>query len=306
MVGLNSNKIFERILAFDSKLNYERLFTNNKFKSEVYLISSIDFKEKYVYKIFSRGKIEYDLILDVILKLNNFNFLCPKLFYSKFDENKKKIHLIYEYIDCDEKFDISNDFHISNFILLLKNFYEITKFIDGENRNQYFLSKIERIERKLGEDNLNGRIFEFIKKDLSNLMGVKGSMGVGGGVSVSLNRVILRDINPTNILISKGKFYLIDFDEISFGELEFDLADIYLNFSSGKNVSENLLFLNKIIFGLDLKDYDIISIKIIYYLILILYHESLFIFESNSEKLSNLKKIKFFFENRVLLAEKLG
>ncbi|MCA9496957.1 MAG: phosphotransferase [Nanoarchaeota archaeon] len=294
-LDLEQDEVFENIISFDSRFNYEKLPTNNKFKSEVYLVSSSKFDDKYVYKIFSRGKKEYELIKKVILELNVNKYSTPILYYYKYDDLSAKVHFIFEYIVSDQKFDINDKSHLDNFFNLLIDFYNLTGQLSGENRNDYIISKIKKVEKCLSEDYLNRKVFEFIKKDLKELMGE--------------NRVILRDINPTNILISKGNFYLIDFDEVAFGEIECDLADIYLNFTLAKSVLENIGFLSELKLRLESKlDFskNLNSDKIIYYLILILYHEIFFIFETNSQKLFNLKKIKFFFENREFLSKKIN
>jgi len=265
-------------------------------------------KESYILKInSSKTNKEFELIKKTIQTLNENNFQTPKLLFSTHQQNKS--YFLFE--DITETGDgrlgtgavttqasfgnrlSSIDKNqeqkrkIEDIIKILEKFYKITEKIENNNKNENQI--ITYIENNLER-------FSFIHKNILHKI-----INELKEINTNQNRLIITDINNTNFLEFKKKTYIIDFDEVCFCEIEYDIAQVFLNFILNENpknsLEQNISELKKII-----TEYNKISetsnLKIINYLIISMYHDIIKYDHHQEIQEQIFKKVIFILNNK--------
>jgi len=284
----NNNKFYEDIISFSNKFIYEKIETKNSKITEVYFIK---FKnQKYILKINKQIQIQnFKLINKIINKIFNNDFPTPKLFYSKFNKTNKCSYFIFEYIEKSEKLNKNEQKIRLKIIKNLNKFYELTNDIEFEKQLETpFLKYYEDIEKFLNNEyhkNIIKNSLEYIKSNNN-----------------SNKKIIFRDINPDNIIQNKNNFYFIDFDLVSFGDKELDIAVFFVSFFSNNDCLEiKLNNLKELLNHLEQLNKE----KIINYIILVFYNFFINI-EEKEIKSFYLKNILLFNENKQLILNELN
>jgi thiamine kinase-like enzyme len=117
-------------------------------------------------------------------------------------------------------------------------------------------------------------------------------------------RLLIVDINSSNFIETKSDIYMIDFDEILFGEIEFDLADFFTDFfeREKQSLKEIIEIYKEFLSYFDNYSYDVD--KILDYIILILISE-LTPNTKDSENEYKLRGVKFILANRKIIYDML-
>lgn len=281
----NKNDFFEEIINFSNKFIFEKIFTCNEKITEVFKV--IIENKKYILKINkNQSNEEFNLVINLINHLNQNNFPTPKLLYSKYFEQKS--YFIFDYIKNEEKYNIFNENHLIQLTQILNQFYTLSEKIEKNKKieNQF----ITKIEEKLNlENQVHSKIlFESINEIKKTL---------------KQNNIIIEDINPDNILINNKIINIIDFDLVSLGELELDMASLFVKFIPDISTLETKLNLfSQILNNLNIKS-KIDLLKIINYIILLLYQESV---NKNVEiQKVSLNNIIMFYQNKEFIIKQL-
>lgn len=266
--------MYDEIINFNEKFTYKRFKKTNNY-SDSYLVD-----DKYILKITNnKTKTQFDLIVKIIQNLNEKNFPTAKCLFSKYKNNKS--YFVFEYIRGDK---ITKDKkYIKDISNLINLFYDMTKDFEIEKDN-CLLYQAHKMIISINNDKYKQIFIETIeklKKNQNNL------------------RLIITDVNTSNFIIKDNKLYLIDFDEVLFGEIEFDLADFIedyfnLNIETLDEKVEDIKFL--------LESFEINSEKIIDYLISILIFELNF----NSYNKKRVDFLEYVLENKETLMNKLS
>jgi thiamine kinase-like enzyme len=267
--------------------NKEYIFSENaipKTKKATDILIAKNKDEKYIFKInHTKTEEEFELIKKTIMELNSSNFPTAKLVYCEYKDNKS--YFIFEYIKGSKITKIEN--HLQKIAELTKQFYEITKKIPL-NPNLTFNSLAPKIRIKTQSPILH----DIFNKALHELL------------RSSHTQLIICDINSSNFIENQKGLYMIDFDEIFFCEIEFDLADLFTDYfktNKGK-IAETIKNYRKYIS--EFKEYDISIQKILDYIILILISE-LTPNAPQSENHDKMETLKFILKNRKILLKHL-
>ncbi|MFW6286040.1 MAG: hypothetical protein ACOC16_02865 [Nanoarchaeota archaeon] len=272
--------IFEKIINFDSNFQYKQISKTKK-ATDIYLVEDKKVNQntkKYILKInHQKNKEEYNLIINTIKLLNKNKYPTPKLLHSKYINSKS--YFIFEYIKGNPiKQESKNIIPISN---LIKEFYNITKNTPI-NSNLTLQEKVKNFKLNISTPIYKKIFYDILTQIIQNIQNEK-------------LRII--DINTSNFINIENQLYIIDFDEIFFTEIEFDIADLFTDFvkihkdSFFEIIKYYNLFLN------EFKEYDINNEKIINYMILILISE----LTNNAPKEENtwkMQAIHFLFTNK--------
>lgn len=277
-----NDKFFENIINFSSNFKFEKLFTYDDKITEVFKVSYND--KFYILKINKvKSRQDFILITNLIDLLNKENFPTPKLLYSKYLNDIS--YFILEFIENDSKFNIFNETHIKNLINILNLFYDTSdkiKFqknikLEDNTNLLLFFENFSSFQNSINSKIIN-ECLNYIKENLN------------------INKLIISDINPENILIKNNNLYLIDFDQIKFFEVELDLAVLLINFIPiSSNLEIKLNIFSNILNNLKLKNKLDIE-KIINYSILFLYKKYYL-----SEKYKHNLDIKNSYINLILI-----
>ncbi len=307
----NKEDIFEEIISFNQKFNYKLIKSKNN--NKVYKITSkINYennttKQIFILKINNEIKDieEFHLKTQIITKLHENNFNTPELYYNKFSNNLS--YFIFEYINTKENINLNNnnnnnDYNNSNNtehlikkerIQILTNFlcdfYTITDNINPYNENL----KIANIIDKINSKTKNNPTLCKIEKSAIEII---KSHGIN-------SYCIITDVNASNIIMEETtkKYYMIDFDEICFGDYEFDISDYFSEIILEINFKKALSIIIKMSKTIKEKtNKQIIPEKIINYTILNLIRD---LRKTNSKALNNkiLWKINLIHEQKEIL-----
>jgi len=175
--------------------------------------------------------------------------------------------------------------------LLLGEFYRIAKDISFLNQD-YKVKYLKKIE--------------FVKSGMSNVTHKRISDNIKNNIESDFDssNLILMDINLTNFIVSKGEMYLIDFDEVSFGEIEFDIADLFLNFAIDKNIF-NLDKARSILDSYNGFGFNVRVSRIFDYMILLLFYRIYFVYKKMSQKRDTMFSLVNLLKNLKLYKQKL-
>ena len=278
---------FNALIVTDNLKKYKNLSKN--ICRETYRIEKN--KENFILKINnSKTKEEFELIKKTIQTLNDNNFQTPKLLFSIYWQNKS--YFLFEDIsetgalEIQSKRDTEQKKKNETILKLLQKFYKITLEIENNKNENQIINFIENnIER-----------FSFIHKNILHKI-----INELKEIKTNQNRLILTDINYSNFLEFKKKNYMIDFDEVCFSDIEYDIAQVFLNFILNENpknsLEQNIFELKKII-----KEYDKISennhLKIINYLIISMYHDIIKYDHHKEIQEQIFKKVLFILNNK--------
>lgn len=277
-----NEKEFTKLITSENLSKYKNLSKN--FCRKVYKIENNN--KNYILKInTSKTLEEFELITKIILILNDNKFSTPKLLFSKYQN--KTSYFLFEYIlEIGEGRGERGDEDIEKILKLLLKYYKLTSKNLNEKKENEIIKYLENNIDKFSfiHKNLLQNIISELKEDKNQIL-----------------IAILTDVNPTNFIQVKNKVYLIDFDEVCFSEIEFDIAQIFLNFiinvKTKNTLEQNLLELKKIILNFETIQ-KINSSKIINYLIISMYQD-IFKYEQNKEIQEEIfKKILFILNNK--------
>lgn len=276
---------FNKIITEENLKKYKNLSKNicrQTYKIEIG-------KKNYILKINSSKTLEeFELIVKTIQTLNENKFSTPKLIISKYEHNIS--YFLFEYVEesIDKEIKGLRDKDIETILKLVKEFYKLTSKIANENKENQIILYVEKNIEK----------FSFIHKNL--LHNIINELKE----TTSKCRLIVTDINKTNFLNSKKTLNMIDFDEVCFSEIEYDISQIFLNFilnEKPKNsLEQNIKELKKII-----KEFEKITVinplKIINYLIIAMYHDIIKFEHEKRIQEEIFKKILFILNNKKLI-----
>lgn len=251
--------------------------------TDIHIVQNQD--EKYIFKInHNKTKEEFELIIQTIQKLNSSKFPTAKLIYSEYTNNKS--YFIFEYINGEKiKKDEHNLKQIAN---LTKQFYKITKEM-LINPNLTFNSLSKKVTLKTQSPIL----LDIFQKTLTKLL------------INNHEQLIICDINSSNFINTKNGLYMIDFDEIFFCEIEFDIADFFTDYFKINKTSIAEIIKNYKSYLIQFKEYEISISKILNYIILILISE-LTSSASQSENQYKMETLKFILKNKKILLKHLS
>lgn len=189
----------------------------------------------------------YNLI-NTIYSLNFLSVDVPELVAHSNLENVSIF--VFKVLRGLRDFDVTLSEDFEFLARFLANFYRETK---GLQTNSSCIFKKEVLSRNVGDFLLS--VYR------SSFQRVKY-------VEKQRSRVVLRDVNPTNFKYVDNKLFLIDLDEIQMGEIEQDLAYVFLKFND--KVRFNLEFVQryKIILR-ELREFRVDVDRIISYVVLI-------------------------------------
>ncbi len=248
-------------------------------------------KENYILKINnSKTNKEFELIKKTIQTLNENKFQTPKLLFSIYQQNKS--YFLFE--DITETGASEQKRKIEDIIKILLKFYKITQKIENNNNNENQI--INFIENNIER-------FSFIHKNILHKI-----INELKEINQSQNRLIITDINNTNFLEFKKKTYIIDFDEVCFSDIEYDIAQIFLNFilnENPKNSLEQNISELKIIITQYNKISETSNLKIINYLIISMYHDIIKYDHHKEIQEQIFKKVLFILNNKETIIKHL-
>lgn len=273
---------FEKIIKkdFSKYVNLSKNICRQIYKIELN-------KKNYILKLNnSKTKEEYELIIKTILTLNETKFKTSTLIFSKYENNTS--YFLFEYLNGIE----TKIFEIKDIINIVQEFYKITENISNKTNENHIIKTIE--------NNLEN--FSFIHKNILHKIIIELKE------IRNQNRIIITDINQTNFIQFKKNIYLIDFDEICFSEIEYDIAQIFLNFilytNSKNSLEQNIIELKKII--IEFKNIsEIYNLKIINYLIISMYHDIIKYNHKKEIQENIFKKIIYILNNKELILKRL-
>jgi len=211
--------------------NYKELFTSNR-DTNIFLIKN-DRKNIIYKKVFDLCLKRYNQIiyLNKILVYNDF--YTPKILDSKLDKKSNVGYFLYEFIEKDREF-LRNKRDFEKLADGVINFYDLTK-----NFKSDIIFKPFKDDLYLKFENINSYYKKLYLKVVKNIEKNKDK-----------RRFIFRDLHKKNLIISKEKFYFLDLDDCKVGNIEFDLANIFISFGFNKFDLSYLkmysFFLNKI------------------------------------------------------------
>lgn len=241
-------KKFENIIEKFNLNKLEKIQISDKTKKNS-IVFKINYEKKnYILKILeNKTKEEFNLIIYTIELIKNLKI--PKLLFFKYYKNKS--YFIFEYLNGKK------DFSQKDTINFLKKFYKKTSNTKINNfLNCDFFKKYEELLNYL-EEPLKYKIKEILFELKKN----------------SQKKIILTDINSSNSIYFKNNFYFFDFDEVLIGEIEWDLAYLYIDLKINSLFEENSLkFLKELNFEI-LKKFDIDKLN--KYIILVLVFKSI-------------------------------
>jgi len=209
---------FQEIINKNNNYDYIEIQGTNQL-TKTYKVIHKPSTQKYFYKqIQNKSKDEFELITTIIKTLNKNNFNTPKLIFFNYNNETKICHQLFEYLNNDKetKNPKQNKENYIQILNLIKQFNQIIKKILKIEIKQLNLENI-KIQNKINQKKLN--LSQNLKTQFQTEL----------NYDYSSQEIILNDINSSNFLIHKNKYYLIDFDDIKFGTFEYDLSKIYVN-----------------------------------------------------------------------------
>lgn len=267
---------FEDTIKFNTQLFSYSTIKNENGRESIFVQDRLN-KQKYFFKTYKNMKKEdYDFSKKIMKKLNENQFNTARLLFSKYIE--EKAYYIYEFIE-GKKFENTSKDRIL-LIKTIQQFHILTK--DVKTKQERFLDRIENL-----------------KKHFPNIIHIKIISYISSVAQINYNpQIIISDINPTNMILYKNQIFLTDLEEVKVGEIEFDLARIYLNFFDHKlpiekNSQEFCKMLNYLKHKPDLN-------KLVAYIILAFYYKQI-----STKKNYNIN-ILTFFKNRNLIIKKMN
>lgn len=273
------DRIYEKIIAFDTTFNYSLISKKTK-ANEIYHVEGEGIK--LIMKIIkNKSEEEFVLISYVLKALNKNDFPTASLYYQKYDG--KNIYLILEYIEGLKKIEYSRE---KNILItnMMKKFYKITEKFQCIDEKLNLIYHIKKFENEFSD---MPELLTLAKKSINY---------IHNNYSLT-TRLLLFDVNTSNFLESEidSETYLVDFDDIIFGELEYDLADFFTDFDCyGDNL--NQIIYTYADFLRQFKNEQFYIEKIMHYVILILIYD-LKRETSNDRKKMLIEKIKCMYDN---------